>query len=88
MIASEESKDEKLPKNMAWKRYFEPAIVVKLMSNDPKRFWAFGLWVIIYYLIQISCCIAIVNFYSDADRGLSCGIDNYRKPLDAAAVFD
>lgn len=73
---------------MPWKRYFEPAIVVPLMTKDRARFWLFGVNIVLYYLLQIGACIAITNFYSDTDRFLSCRIDNYRKPLDAAAVFD
>ena len=58
------------------------------MSKDRARFWLFGINIVIYYLLQLAACIAITNFYSDTDRFYSCRIDNYRKPLDAAAVFD
>lgn len=84
----EESEKEKLPKQMPWKRYFEPAIVVQLMNKDGLRFWLFGMIILLYYLLQLASAIAIVNFYGDTDRFISCNIDNYRSPLDAAAVFD
>ena len=58
------------------------------MTKDRARFWLFGINIALYYLLQVAACIAIVNFYGDSDRFISCQIDNYRKPLDAAAVFD
>lgn len=73
---------------MPWTRYFEPSQVVTLMSKDRVRFWLFGVNIVFYYMLQIAACISITNFYGDTDRFLSCQMDNYRKPLDAAAVFD
>ena len=73
---------------MAWKKYFEPVTIAPLLHKDRTRCTLYSLNVGIYYLLQLVACVAIVNFYGDSDRFFSCDIDNYRKPLDAAEVFD
>ena len=73
---------------MAWKKYFEPVTIAPLLHKDRTRCTLYSLNVGIYYLLQLVACVAIVNFYGDSDRFYSCDIDNYRKPLDAAEVFD
>ena len=73
---------------MPWKKYFEPVNLAPLLHKDATRCTLYSLNIGIYYLLQICACIAIVNFYGDSDRFYSCNLDNYRKPLDAAEVFD
>ena len=50
-----------------------------------KRFFACLSFVLIYYLIQFTAAVGVVNFYSDADRHLSC---NGLGPIESADVYD
>ena len=44
----------------------------------------FGL----YYLLQFVLSLAAANFYSDSDRFISCGIENYNTPMTSSAGLD
>ena len=65
---SEEEEEVKLY-NQPWSYYTHPDRATKLLT---KRFCTYFVYVLIYYLIQVTCCIALVNFYGDADRFIPC----------------
>ena len=46
-----------------------PSASTKLIT---KRCVPFSVYIGIYYVIQLACCICAVNFYGDADRFNSC----------------
>ena len=54
---------------MPWINYLYPAASTKLIT---KRCVPFSVYIGIYYVIQLACCICAVNFYGDADRFNSC----------------
>ena len=66
----------------------EPRNVVPLMRQDKKRFSLFLINICVYEALQTIACSMVVSVYSDDNKFHSCGIDNYRTPKDAAAVFD
>jgi hypothetical protein len=48
-----------------------------------------GSFITVYYSLQLVACIAVTNFYGDADRFTSCGPDKANtSPIDSANVFD
>lgn len=62
----------------------KPEQMSQLISG---RFMAYFVYVLAYYLIQLTGCVGVVNFYSDVDRFNSCGIEGYL-PVDNAKVYD
>ena len=64
-----EDQEEPKLENQPWSYYTHPTRATKLLT---KRFCTYFVYVLIYYLIQVTCCIALVNFYGDADRFIPC----------------
>ena len=74
--------------NLPWIQYFYPGNATKLIT---KRCIPFSVYIGIYYVIQLSACIASVNFYGDADRFNSCEVpagEAPMKPEAAMKVYD
>ena len=72
---------------MPWMNYFMPAASTKLIT---KRCLPYSVYIGFYYVIQLACCICAVNFYGDADRFNSCGLEDAEKnlPQNAMKIYD
>ena len=72
---------------MPWINYLYPSASTKLIT---KRCVPFSVYIGIYYVIQLACCICAVNFYGDADRFNSCKLDDAEKnlPENAMKIYD
>ena len=73
---------EKPAEIKSWSYYLHPDQVAPLMS---RRLLVFGSYNLLYYLIQLTAAVGVVNFYCDIDRFNSCG---GLSPLDSASVYD
>ena len=80
---SDDGEAKRVFEKEGWMVYFEPAQARTLIT---KRWVKFSSFVGIYYMLQLTGCIGVVNFYSDVDRFTACTPG--QAPLDAASVFD